>query len=77
VKLDVSKLPDINFDAGIQIQCHVNKMEEREQIRKKFVLDLSNKFIKLWEHHSERKQDKYKELTERIKLRFSQSHIAF
>lgn len=66
-KLDTSLIPQINFDAAIQIQWHVENMIEKEQANKEFALNLSDEFIKRWEKHSKQKQNKYKILTDRIK----------
>ena len=66
-KLDVTEIPQINFDAAIQIQWHVKDMKEIKQTKKEFILKLSNEFIKRWNHHSSAKQEKYEELVKNIK----------
>ncbi len=70
-KLDTSLIPQINFDAAIQIQWHVENMIEKEQTNKEFTLSLSEEFFKRWTKHSTQKENKYKILTERIKKKLS------
>jgi hypothetical protein len=66
-RLDVSKIPQINFDAAIQIQWHVTDMIEISQTKKKFVNSLADDFLKRWNHHSCSKQKKYESLVKKIK----------
>lgn len=66
-KLDVAKIPQINFDAAIQIQWHVEDMKEIKQTKQQFVLSLTDEFLKRWTHHSKSKQAKYEELVKNIK----------
>ena len=70
-KLDVSKIPQINFDAAIQIQWHVENMIEKEQTNQEFALSLSKEFIERWDKHSIQKGNKYREITDGIKRRLS------
>ena len=65
--LDLSKVPQINFDAAIQIQWHVKDMVENEQDRYTFIESLADIFIERWHTHSSRKEKKYKELVKNIK----------
>jgi len=65
--LDLSKLPQINFDAAIQIQWHVRDMNEIQQDKLTFVENLAKTFISQWKAHSERKEAKYGTLVEKIK----------
>lgn len=65
-KLDVEKIPQINFDAAIQIQWHVEDMIEKDQTRKQFAKELALKFMEQWTHHSNYKTEKYRRLTENI-----------
>lgn len=65
-KLDVSKIPQINFDAAIQIQWHVENMVEKEQTKIEFIKNLSESFLEQWKKHSERKTKKYNALVKEI-----------
>lgn len=65
-KLDTNKIPQINFDAAIQIQWHVKDMIEKEQSKEDFILNLSYTFLTQWESHSKRKGNKYKKLVTEI-----------
>ncbi len=67
-KLDVSLIPQINFDAAIQIQWHVEDMVEKDQKRVYFIRDLSDMFIKQWRLHSKHKTKKYETLVRKIKI---------
>lgn len=66
-KLDIKEMPLINFDAAIQIQWHVKDMKEINQTKKAFILNLSDEFIKSWNHHRESKQVKYEKLVKDIR----------
>jgi len=70
-KLDTEKIPQINFDAAIQIQWHVKDMKEIEQTKLQFIERLANSFILQWRNHSKKKSDKYeilvKEINEKVK----------
>jgi len=49
-KLDVNKMPPINFDAAIQIQWHVGDMEENPDIDKiTFLENLAKKYFIQWQ----------------------------
>lgn len=65
--LDISKLPQINFDAAIQIQWHVKDMVEIEQDRLAFVENLADTFMVQWKNHVRSKQEKYDSLAENLK----------
>ncbi len=65
--LDISKLPQINFDAAIQIQWHVKDMVEIEQDRLAFVENLAGTFMVQWKNHVRSKQEKYDSLAENLK----------
>lgn len=71
-KLDVEKIPQINFDAAIQIQWHVIDMVEKEQTKIEFIENLSSMFIQKWKRHSESKGKKYEKLVDDIKKGISQ-----
>lgn len=66
-KLDVEKIPQINFDAAIQIQWHVEDMKEVMQTKDIFVGNLADEFIERWRHHSSAKESKYEKLIQSIK----------
>ncbi len=66
-KLDVKAIPQINFDAAIQIQWHVKDMTEIPQDKLAFVEGLATVFNKAWEQHSRQKQLKYSRLVDEIK----------
>ncbi len=70
-KLDVVKIPQINFDAAIQIQWHVGNMVEKSQTKKEFVLDLAGEFMKRWIKHSQSKQTKYERIVQSIQTNLS------
>lgn len=65
-KIDVTKISQINFDAAIQIQCHVEDMQEIKQSKLEFIERISNLFIETWRKHSERKTIKYEKLVNNI-----------
>ena len=65
--LDLDKLPQINFDAAIQIQWHVKNMLEIEQDKLTFIESLADTFIEQWRNHSGRKEEKYESLVGSIK----------
>lgn len=49
-KLDVTRIPVINFDAAIQIQWHVMNMVERPDIDKLiFIESLADEYLKRWQ----------------------------
>jgi len=60
-KLDLMKIPQINFDAAIQIQWHVRDMVEKsEQDKLLFIQDMMKTLVIQWGIHSDRKGKKYK-----------------
>jgi hypothetical protein len=66
--LDLSKLPQINFDAAIQIQWHVKDMAEiKEQDKLTFIGELVATFEKQWQGHVRGKREKYRKVTGGIK----------
>lgn len=65
-KLDTSKIPQINFDAAIQIQWHVKDMVEIEQTKAQFIKRLAKTFKNRWDKHSKHKSEKYEKLVEDI-----------
>lgn len=65
--LHLAKLPQINFDAAIQIQWHVRDMVEKSQDKLAFMKELAETFMKQWKSHSGRKEEKYEKLVRRIK----------
>lgn len=53
-KLDVSKMPAINFDAALQLQWHVSEMETLpNQTNREFVSNFTEKFNADWIEHKE------------------------
>jgi len=68
-KLDIKQVPQINFDAAIQIQWHVEDMKEVTQTKPTFILSLVDEFMKRWNHHSKNKQRKYEAITKKLKNR--------
>ncbi|MHC1611345.1 MAG: HincII family type II restriction endonuclease [Candidatus Methanospirareceae archaeon] len=65
--LDISKLPQINFDAAIQMQWHVKDMVEIEQDRLSFVENLADTFMMQWKSHVKGKQERYESIAENLK----------
>jgi len=66
--LDLSELPQINFDAAIQIQWHVKDMVEMsEQDKLTFIESLADTFEEQWQRHVGGKQEKYEKLTGPLK----------
>lgn len=68
-KLDVTRIPQINFDAAIQIQWHVRDMIEIEQDKLTFVEKLVDTFTDRWQQHVRQKQSKYEPLARSLKER--------
>jgi len=67
-KLDVTKIPVINFDAAIQIQWHVKNMIEREDIDKlSFIESLANEYLKRWQEFVKRRTIKLEETVNELK----------
>lgn len=65
-RLDTSQVPQINFDAAIQIQWHVSEMVEKEQTKVEFIQNLSATFLQQWRKHSQGKERKYSKLVSDI-----------
>lgn len=65
--LDISELPQINFDAAIQMQWHVKDMVEIEQDRLSFVENLADTFMVQWKSHVKSKQERYGPIAENLK----------
>jgi len=65
-RLDLDQLPQINFDAAIQIQWNVKDMIEKDQTKIDFIKKLAKIFLAQWEHHSKQKFKKYKSLVSDI-----------
>ena len=65
-KLDISEIPQINFDAAIQIQWHVKDMIEIKQSKKEFVRNLAKTFLDQWREHAKGKGEKYTKLVKDI-----------
>jgi len=65
-KLDMEAIPQINFDAAIQLQWHVRDMVEKEQTRLELIENFANEFYQSWRYHSEQKSEKYKEMRDEI-----------
>lgn len=65
--LDLIYLPQINFDAAIQLQWHVEDMVEKRQTKLSFIEILTDKFMSEWKKHTSRKNEKYDELVSEIK----------
>ncbi|MDG6970670.1 MAG: HincII family type II restriction endonuclease [Nitrososphaerota archaeon] len=65
-KLAVDRIPQINFDAAIQLQFDVDKIPEVVQSRTDFVRQLAERFIKDWRVHSLSKERRYSRLTSEI-----------
>jgi len=67
-KLDVTKIPVINFDAAIQIQWHVKNMIEKDDIDKlTFIENLAKEYIKRWNEFSRRRTQELEKTIENIK----------
>ena len=66
-KLDISKVPQINFDAAIQIQWHVKDMIEKNQSGIDFIRNFLTVFLKEWDNHVNTKTNKYNALINKIK----------
>ncbi|RLI85785.1 MAG: hypothetical protein DRO98_06430 [Archaeoglobales archaeon] len=66
-KLKVSKIPEINFDAAIQLQWHIKEMEEDpKQTKEKFIKDLAIEVQKRWEKFSKRRTSEFSDLVNGI-----------
>ena len=66
-KLKVFKIPEINFDAAIQLQWHIKEMEENpEQTKEKFIKDLAIEVQKRWKEFSERRTREFDDLVNSI-----------
>jgi len=65
-KLDTSQIPQINFDAAIQIQWHIEDMVEIQQSKPEFIKRLAETFITEWRTHSRSKTKKYEKLVGEI-----------
>ena len=66
-KLDISKVPQINFDAAIQIQWHVKDMIEKNQSGIDFVKNFLTVFLSEWEKHIKNKTTKYNSIVDKVK----------
>lgn len=66
-KLDISKVPQINFDAAIQIQWHVKDMIENNQSGIDFIKNFLTVFLREWEKHITNKTTKYNSIVDKIK----------
>lgn len=58
-KLDLTMLPQINFDAAIQLQWHVRNMVECDQSKIEFVRSLAQALLDRWNHHVRNRTQKY------------------
>lgn len=70
-KIDTDSISQINFDAAIQIQFHLDEMPEVKQSKLEFIDRLADLFIEKWRIHSERKGKKYEDLYKNIKCELS------
>ncbi len=62
LKLDVTRIPVINFDAAIQIQWHVKNMVEKENIDKlEFIKNLAEECLKRWQEFVRKRTPKLEE----------------
>ena len=67
-KLDVTKIPVINFDAAIQIQWHVKNMVERDNVDKlTFIESLAEEYLKRWEEFARRRTVRLKGVVDELK----------
>lgn len=68
-KLDVTRIPVINFDAAIQIQWHVKNMIEKEDMDKlKFIESLAEEYLKRWQEFVQKRTQKLEETIHELKL---------
>ena len=66
-KLDVTQIPEINFDAAIQIQWHIKNMVEINNIDKlTFVENLAKEYAKRWKEFSKRRTQNIEETVKRL-----------
>ncbi|MEM0066376.1 MAG: HincII family type II restriction endonuclease [Sulfolobales archaeon] len=66
-KLDVTKIPIINFDAAIQIQWHVKDMIEIPDInRMMFIENLAVEYLKRWEQFAKRRSENVRRLVNEL-----------
>ncbi|MEM4005816.1 MAG: HincII family type II restriction endonuclease [Desulfurococcaceae archaeon] len=66
-KLDVTRIPIINFDAAIQIQWHVKDMVEIPDInRAKFIENLAKEYLKRWERFAKRRSENVRQLVNEL-----------
>ncbi len=67
-KLDVTRIPVINFDAAIQIQWHVKNMIEKEDMDKlKFIESLAEEYLKRWQEFVQKRTQKLEETIQELK----------
>lgn len=67
-KLDVTRIPVINFDAAIQIQWHVKNMVEKKDIDKlKFIESLAEEYLKRWQEFVQKRTRKLEETVKELK----------
>jgi len=66
-KLKVSEIPEINFDAAIQLQWHIKEMKEDPgQTKEKFIKDLALEVQERWEAFSKRRTSEFANLVNGI-----------
>lgn len=66
-KLDVSKMPRVNFDSAMQIQWHVSKMEVLpNQTTKEFMSNFTKKFNDDWDRHMQSRNRDIQKITDSI-----------
>lgn len=67
-KLDVSKMPRVNFDSAMQIQWHVSKMDVLpDQTTRKFMSNFTKKFNNDWIFHTQKRNKHIQKRTNSIK----------
>jgi len=67
LKLDVSRMPPINFDAAMQIQWHVGDMATLpRQTPREFISKFTTKFNEDWKKHKERRDERIHKSTDAV-----------
>lgn len=67
-KLDVGKIPQINFDAAIQMQWHVDEMVEIEQNKYDMIKNFSSLVYEKWKEQAKRRTLQFKKLHDTIEI---------
>jgi len=75
--LDVDHIPQINFDAALQIQWHVSHMKEVRQSKEDFMRHFVERFETDWKRHAKTKSEEFEGLIESIRRELKASHTEY